>query len=475
MVKAGGFSETELPPFAAGLIESGEALAYLHLTGSHAAMAAAKLDADVGSVHTYETSMPSDPETKISFDYEVLAIFNGDRGDLGQAVAYQPQHAPDRVVVAFRAVRVGQIDALTSQTSGNRQDVESYLDPCFIKTTWLPSRARMSRGLCRHAGAVWALGSTGGLGNFLVSQCAGKAVHFVGLSLAGALAQATALRATIETKETKIDERAHVITFGALPWANAGAAECYSKILGARSVHLASRLSERVEAADARSGQPAVMAPCWWDERRDVADAGGERMYDVLDPLTNAFVNEHTVLPNTYAIDALECRADADVVDVSEAASVSESLGLPSHAWTSGAHLTALTTFPEAIVPRQRLQALMSQMLEDDDALVLDYMRLHRGRAYKAALKALVDSTRAAKKRRAREAEEEPPAAAKLRPGLRRNTSKRTLDEALLDPNNENVADGSNTAIAERPPTGRLSKVASYGSLADKLDQIGMF
>merc|ERR1719305_862420 len=103
----------ELPPFANSLIESGEALAYLHLSGN-----AVNFDADHQEI-TYTTTVN---EKEVSFTYDVLCSCSGWAGKHGKAVVYRPIHDPDRIVIAFRAVRLA-IDA--GQISGNSSDVAS--------------------------------------------------------------------------------------------------------------------------------------------------------------------------------------------------------------------------------------------------------------------------------------------------------------------------------------------------------------
>jgi len=516
-----------VPLFAAELVETGECLAYLHLTGYHAALNSAKIE--VGAVHLYETTLSG---AKLSWNYEVVAVFDGDRGDLGQAVAYKPLHDPTRVIVAFRAVRVDDNGPSFSPT-GHTIDVDAMLDESFLKTKWLPSEAKMSRGICRHAGTVWALGKKGGLMQWLLTHCSTLAVHFIGLSLAGALAQATALRATIEQGETGIGDRAHVFTFGALPWGNAGAADIYLQYLGQRTMHLVTRATqfavdalpwwEEIDAPvdlNEQASAPASLtaSPSEPERRGDPAAAASPALaaipsrvsvYSVLDPLTAAFAPDHAVFPHTFAVDSLaryyvrppsdglpwsppsyddssreevreeatssrsqsfaesdSTRSRASSADefgagAQSSAAAESSTGAHAKAvdsWTSGAVLRALTQWPSALVPPRQLAALMANKLSADAPLVADYMRLHRGRAYKAALKSLVDLAIC----RARERGEDE--ATKPVPRIHRISSKRTLDEVWSDEN----ASGAN----ERSPQDRLSKVASYGSLADKLDEI---
>jgi hypothetical protein len=55
-----------VPLFAAELVETGECLAYLHLTGYHAALNSAKIE--VGAVHLYETTL----QARSQADFSVL-------------------------------------------------------------------------------------------------------------------------------------------------------------------------------------------------------------------------------------------------------------------------------------------------------------------------------------------------------------------------------------------------------------------
>lgn len=355
-----------LPAFASELVESGEALCYLHLSGNHAAIEGESLDARVGGVHRYETKVG---DSTVDYSYAVLAVFRDSLGDLGQAVVYRPHHAHSRVVVAFRAMRPGK-------TGAQSADVASMLAIKLVRTAWLPRGAKMSIGVCAHASSACAPHVNGGLLHFLSVDCKGLAVHFTGLSLAGALAQTIALRAAREhAADGDVGSRAHVLTFGATPWGNAATADTYRTALGGRSVHLVTRLTQERPAHLAAFHALPVMP--WWEPLE--AGASPAR-FASLDPLTVGFAAEHAIMPHTYAISsfgdsAVLARANVHDAELDD--------------WSSGADLRPVTAWPAQLVPKQRLHSLMCHELPEHDGLLLDYMRLHRGRAYKAALKAL--------------------------------------------------------------------------------------
>jgi len=479
------------PAWAGDLIESGESLAYLHLSGNHAAL---DDSIKVGSLHTYETTLCEAGEQRVKFQYEVLSVFNGDSDELGKGVAYRPLHDPDRIIISFRAVRV---DAL--KFAGNELDVNSMLDRTFLQTNWLPRVARISRGICRHAGCIWSLGEEGGLAAWLARHCKeAKVVHFTGLSLAGALAQVLGLRALIDGGDTCLGERAHIFTFGTVPWCNTAAGELYNRVLAERAVHLATRLLQQT-TAPASAGGLAEEVPSWWLPAAPEGSPSGDsstysRVYRVLDPLTAAFGDDHALLSFTYAIDSPQRIVARD-----------EPFDFCARSfdfWSAGCVLSRLTSWDGARTPHAALGQLMTRQLAESDPLSTDYLRLHRGRAYKAALLSLVRS--AVRARHAREGiipapypvslsaqqhNATAPGASQLeaaclpdadapKGGMRRNSSSKRSLAAMLEGSDENGTDpnhsspyGSPTLSGQR---GGMTKIASYGSLADKLDEFNM-
>ena len=378
----------EVAPFVSELLATGEVLAYLHLSGHHAAT-----DPKLKTFHKYETTAGGKHSEKpLVFEYEVVAVEGANGGQHGRAVVYRPLHAPDRYVIAFRAVRAQCCAAAMAGADaiihGHPADVDAMLDPKFVQTTWLPAEARVSRGICRHAGSTWAI-ERGGLQSWLTDECPPNAnIHFVGLSLAGALTQMTALRAVIEN-ETALGERAHVLTFGALPWTNQGGRDCYERSLGSRAAHLVTELYQQT---------PGVFPPAvepWWIEsthERELVSFGNThaREYSVIDPLSSGCAPEHVLMHNTFAI------GDPDQPATDPTTAVKADFW---HA--EGVSLRLHTVAPQNIVSRREIGKLMTHGLEEDDQLKIDYLRLHRGRAYKVALTALVRS--AMQKRQAAE------------------------------------------------------------------------
>jgi len=522
----------ELSPFAAQLLQSGEALAYLHLSGNHCT---SKVDDNqIGSVHTYQVALRHDqPEgDKFAFEYEVLGVFDS---YIGKCVVYAPLHAPERTVIAFRGVRID-----VNMKEGNASDVSSMLERRMTRVTWLPSKARMSIGICRHAGAIWG-GTPGrahlgghttshGLVEFLRTRLRPESeVHFTGLSLAGSLAQLMALRCCLDAS-IPIADGAHVLTFGALPFMNAETASVYDATLGARCAHLATRLLERMSpAATIR----AATSP-WWIEADDDDDDAAEKVYAALDPLTLSFMTEPKQPAHTYAIESEQRRASTDCGDGFSIYSAHPFWSKPDDPDGGGAaRLRAVREWPTDVILRSRLHQLMLNQLDDTDGLHIDFLRLHRGKAYKTAVLALVNSAietqqaQRASERAAGESERAgEPAAAPTAPtggvGMRKTSSKRALSEMLGDDAEVDAAEvdaateplgqraeaaapatssetggmrrtSSKRALSEMlaqdaevdggdenqpvPQTQRdgLSKLASHGSMADRLDEIAMF
>jgi len=450
-----------MPAFALSLIESGEALAYLHLSG--AAVNDSKTEL------TYETTIA---EKTVTFRYEVLCTESGSNDRLGKLVVYQPAHDPQRLVVAFRAVRVD-----TDRVCGNKADVQSMLDTNFVSTSWLPGkRSRISYGIARHAGGIWGNDPGKGLRAFLQKSDA-REVHFTGLSLAGGLAQAVALRCAFDAS-LGLRERVNVFSFGAVPWLNASGASDYASKLGERAMHLCTHST--VQAHRFADGD----RPDWWekigaaDEDEDGAD-GGRHDYTVIDPITSAFSREHALLCSTFAIEGRgaakvrEPDATGTDKDEEERAGVLSPLPQEEDVWAAGTRLRRRTHFPPSLVSRKSILDLMDNKLPPHHPLLNDYMRLHRGRAYKAAVRGLVRS--AMESRHAFEYSSTPPPAAPAFPKIRRTSSKRTL----ADLETENATDATNCSETEQPAQqhGGMSKIASYGSLANsfKLDEISMF
>jgi hypothetical protein len=468
----------ELPPFANALVKSGEALAYLHLSGS----AVTQNQTDI----SYEATVK---DRTVAFSYNVLRTCCGDNDYHGKAVVYQPAHDPNRIVVAFRAVRLetskhssGSRADTGKDISGNRADVEAMLELRVASADWLPSsEARISYGIIRHAGVIWACGRDGGLRAFL-KTCKAREIHFTGLSLAGALAQVVALKSELETT-LGICERARVITFGAVPWANASAAADYASVLGERAAHLCTHMTLRVSVHTAPDDRP------WWVSNGAPAEDGRMPMpmhgdvldlvqtYDVVDPLTCAFKPDHAMLCSTFAVESREAPKVRRWYHSPTVQSQDE-----NELWVTGADVRGLARFPAGLVPRKDIVDLFRNQLGQEHSLLNDYLLLHRGRAYKSAVRGLVHSAMERARLRDEPAAITPvvtpvvaPVAAPTLPKLRRNSSsKRTLS----DP--ENAIDTSNAQTTLEWPaqqTGGISKVASYGSLANsfKLDEINMF
>ena len=68
---------------------------------------------------------------------------------IGRAIAYEPLHDPDRVVIAFRAARNSAASVAEAHI-----DVDNMLDHKAVCVDWLPRDATLSRGVARHAGSI---------------------------------------------------------------------------------------------------------------------------------------------------------------------------------------------------------------------------------------------------------------------------------------------------------------------------------
>jgi len=191
-----------------------------------------------------------------------------------------------------------------------------------------------------------------------------------------------------------MQERARVLTFGAVPWTNSFGADDYAKLLDGHCAHLCTHMTV--------TGNRYVLAGgcSWWESKTpsDTPIAAGSTeplagsteplsaTFGVCDPLTCAFASEHALLSSTFAITEgreLDWSASAHDLAASELEDV----------WDVGASVHRLTRFPQrSLVSRQDILLLMQNALPKNHALLIDSLRLHRGRAYKAALRGLVRS-----------------------------------------------------------------------------------
>jgi len=189
--------------------------------------------------------------------------------------------------------------------------------------------------------------------------------------------------------------------------------------------------------------------------------------YDVVDPLTCAFKPDHAMLCSTFAVESREAPKVRRWYDVRRVRSQDE-----NDLWVTGADVRGLARFPAGLVPRKDIVDLFQNQLGQEHSLLNDYLLLHRGRAYKSAVRGLVHSAMERARLRDEPAAITPvvtpvvaPVAAPTLPKLRRNSSsKRTLS----DP--ENAIDTSNAQTTLEWPAqqaGGISKIASYGSLAN--------
>ena len=531
MSKAGDGSgplPIDLPTFAKQLIETGEAFAYLHLSGNHAAKDRTK---DLEEIHTY-TAWADDFSRPIgSFSYKVLGDFGSNDGMIGRAIAYEPLHDPDRVVIAFRAARNSAASVAEAHI-----DVDNMLDHKVVCVDWLPRDATLSRGVARHAGSVWGHAGSQGFGKsagnggifaFLQGHCQGKQVHFTGLSLAGALAQAIALRTACDEK-MDMSKRCSVLTFGATMWGNQALTSVYENKLGPRAAHLVTSLMQRTDAPVHADGLMARDTP-WW-----VPVDGSDGLARVFDPLTLPFMPQHKVQCNTFVVHDPECVAQKARFDMYDDHLAFWAMDRTPRCSTRA---TRVSEWPTSLVGREALKRLLKNELLQGEEMQLqaDYLRLHRGKAYLFALRALFVAardravgvpalppieTQCAAATRSAAAQPKPELVSEIEalfapvpedtgfpldfipwhdakdatsalqdsPGsdsgspsrrtMRRNSSKRRLEEMLMageDACSKENVNGSSETIDDNVRRRGLERLTTSGSFAAQLNEISMF
>ena len=327
------------------------------------------------------------------------------------------------------------------------------LDPALIKTSFISDKSvLMSRGVCRLAGSIWyeiALL----LKKHDAERpptVAGRAAPSCRLYRALARGRALAdLRAAYVPRQGDVPPRSERPLRDVWRHAlhvNQKGVNIYSEALGARACHLVTRLTQNitkgptwrplesrpppwwapvadaddVTGLDAPSAEALMLAealdgPVWPQAVGGIqggidlrSNKGIKSRYHVLDPLTQPFApGQCTKLPNTFAIESSDLGDYAGDGELDPDECLDLHHRSPPH-WKHGAKLTMLqweesprgkerTSFlggneEKQIINRRALVALFANQLPLDHTLSRDYMRLHRGRAYKVALISLVKS-----------------------------------------------------------------------------------
>lgn len=494
------------PQHASELLESGESAAYLYLSGSMSAQG----DVQVGQVFSYKATVPTSPARKETFEYEVLQRFTSARGLLGQAVVFRALRGPKkRMVIAFRGVRT-QAHAAKGLV-GHSVDTAAMLRPlqAFPQYWNCPSdeapssssRPMLSDGVRRYLDSICSdddPGNAGGLVHWLraiamFSPNSFDEVHFTGHSFGGTLAQGAALRVALEPSLQPIHGRVRLLAFGSVPWLNESGAELYRKALGSRAVHLVTQLLQRCSRPS--GAKQWAMPAC----AGDADSLSGSQLFSfvgydlVRDPLTTGFAVEHAVPHNTFAIENLSVQEEWDKFSMTRSGLTRTDRHKMTHlfsadeVWTDGARVVQPTScwpapslLPVAMGPY--LAKLMQGTLEQDDPLLVDFFRLHRGRSYRAALLSVASSLQDERARAqeleattvqqkgAMQTDAADAAEPKQAPSLGRTLSKRSL-AALLDEPKQGDENGPSDNVQRKG----MTKIASYGSLTQCLDSIAMF
>jgi len=219
------------PPWLVRLIHSGESVACLSLTASTAADATA---AHVGKQISYTPrSFVGERLVPLTqpFEYHIEAVFGGPHGG---AVALRPAHDPRALFVAFRGVR-------TALGAGRRADCKALLETQLLErgapgAEWLPA-GKAHAGVLRYHRSLWDLSA---LPTFLEkARC--EQLLFLGISLGGAIAQMTALRAVQQMPAGWAAQCGlNVLGFGAVTWADHALSKEFESALGSRAANLTS-------------------------------------------------------------------------------------------------------------------------------------------------------------------------------------------------------------------------------------------
>lgn len=420
-----------MPDWARELLSSGEAVACLSLAGNHAVKLVAD---DVGGAVEYSVrTMQAGELTPVAgpFVYACDGVFGGEKG---KAVVFRPHHDPSLVIVAFRGVRTqvapaddveprystpgdggasdgggsstnssftkaaprsrppsprtaGQkpplgasADAAAADEKGDALAEQAAIDRAnFVRVEcaepgWLSGSAlRVHAGVLDHHESLWdSRPGSRGLVDWVADQISrepAQRVVFVGLSFGGALAQLTAYR--VARVYPSLRDSLHVLAMGSVQWANALMARHARNVFGDRVVNLVTTrvvsLAATPEAARAALLRRAEL-PGWWVP----LDASAAHCL-VVDPVTANASREFQPLANVFAL-SMPAGAGAHETDLPLAL-------LPA---------SCVQPVMDVSVPRATLVDWISGRLPADEQFHVDYLRLHVGRQYRAALVALM-------------------------------------------------------------------------------------
>ena len=457
--KEGWFEDEDLPGTFASLIDSAEIVAYLQLAGHH--LNRENLRKTLGET----VDIDLDPQLKGRFDipgrdclrYEVVKVFGDDLNiktpgrapyeATGAAVAFRPEHAPNQLVVVFRAVRL-------SEHPGFHTDVRMLTSQRFTKQPWQAEGERMSAGIAEYLITCESLfewlqqGEQDALPG--ASFYSYTEVSFVGHSLGASLAQAAAYRASRQANARSAVDALRVVSFGGTQWIDAQGARSYDAALGSRALHLSTFLYQRIP-----SSVKSDALPEWWailkldfGGMRFPANGGAEaegsgtpKVAGVIDPLVAAGCAPSCPL----SIRAIE--SPQDVVegahrhpkDHDEIAALYE----------SGPGLRRLVEWPFRKRNFTRLERWFHGAFDPEDPLWIDYVRLHRGRSYQLGLLNLV---RERQKRRQTATVAAEPASAEAGVAAQQTAgeSRMVLTTPHVEPTGE--APDATSLHAEQPP-----------------------
>jgi len=241
------------------LLNSGEAVACLSLSGNHAV--SVKPD-QLESTISY-TVRHKEGENMVAltptFNFSVIGIFGSEKG---RALCVRPHYRPSSVYMAFRGVRldIRKTDPV-ADAQGPALDRANFKATEPAAASWLGEGYVVHSGVLDHLESIW----NSGLRDYFaeLSRCTelripfrGAYVHkllLVGLSFGGALAELTALRAAVTFPP--LSPIVHVLSFGSVPWASPAVTARFDDIFGRRSVQLVNSM---------RRAGPRPEGAGWW-------------------------------------------------------------------------------------------------------------------------------------------------------------------------------------------------------------------
>ena len=372
-----------LPGFINTLLAEDQATALLQLATHHTL--------NLDHTHIHSTVEANNKQ----YTYTLTGVF----GDNGRALAFQPNHEPDTLVIAFRATRVNphamqkatmpnpQTNKQTANRNRNRRipvatntnaDVKTVLCTNMVGAKWLPASARVHAGVLDYHFDIWGgddhsarrVGCGAGLLEFLSNAHRNgnfpQRVLLVGLSLGAALAQITALRLSLENSPFGQSFARSIFVFacGGLQWADCTSANLYRKKLADRAVMFISYRLARESTESMKT---------WCLSEPDVA--GGCKKVKVLDPIVVRYGSTSAVHNVFSLLVEVESEAPSTRLKQREVRTTMSPLD-PD-------------VFASATAPLPALSALLTGQIPRSHALRSDYFALHLSRHYKTIVDAL--------------------------------------------------------------------------------------